>query len=873
MHWRKNMILVFLTASTILLGCKKDSDLPAFEISNETATIRKDHDGLADELDPNPFNSDSDGDGIPDGMDADPDGDGTIDNGEDSDGDGINDASDVDQTGGMDSDNDGIDDAVLDPTDNDKDELQDGLDPNANDPDTDDDGITDGADVDVDGDGTNDNGTDSDNDGINDSSDNDSGEVVGGIIGFRQVGPVGGGFPNVVTWDPNVPGKIYYGSDIGGTGRSMDYGKTFESVGRGLGYEESHQKIATLHAVDVNGSTVIVGGTGFKGMGGEVISSVNGGDTWNHDSSNISFSAQNSNAPLPARRPRSTDPSLIQWVGGSTWVAGTYDDGVWISRNDRASWSKINVFNGTVHVRAMAMSPNDPNTVYVGLWGDHPSLPNKGLWEISNLNGTPSASRVDGIPNVVESIAVLGNRLYVACGRFGVRRFVPGNNNITNISAPLGTAVMASAIHGAKRTWNTDRVVLGTANGDGSIWVSEDSGTSWTNTTASGVSIAAWGTNEDLIVFKTHGNWALGGPRCDVAAVQVSPHDPDAWVVCSTSAIWTTVDAGATWKPADGFQILTFRDVEIGPTGVIATGNVDHDLLLSNDGGSAWRAVGLGGVTVGHALGFSPDGSELAFGNGERDDNGTAGKLAVVSSPNTPSSPQLREVTNPIAPKRIIGVEWIHLPDGTQRLVTAIDDGGVGTVDRSNGSWGNWTIQTKAFMGPQDNGRLRCSMASNGGSTIFIYDRSTGVWRSTDYGESWRQLLATPAGEDRGYLAYDGTHDRLYISTPAAVLRMDAASNSNATVNLSVPTKKPGAIALDPYGRLIVFSEPENVNRSDTALYRNDSPETDQHTWRDIADNTIKSVVPPVIDIDASKEYIVLVTAGKGMLISQNDAP
>jgi len=41
----------------------------------------------------------------------------------------------------------------------------------------------------------------------------------------------------VVTWDPNVPGKIYYGSDIGGTGRSTNYGKDFESVGRGLGYE------------------------------------------------------------------------------------------------------------------------------------------------------------------------------------------------------------------------------------------------------------------------------------------------------------------------------------------------------------------------------------------------------------------------------------------------------------------------------------------------------------------------------------------------------------------------------------------------------------------------------------------------------------
>ena len=53
----------------------------------------------------------------------------------------------------------------------------------------------------------------------------------------------------------------------------------------------------------------------------------------------------------------------------------------------------------------------------------------------------------------------------------------------------------------------------------------------------------------------------------------------------------------------------------------------------------------------------------------------------------------------------------------------------------------------------------------------------------------------------------------------------------------------------------------------------NESPATNQNSWVDIADNTIKRVVPPVTDIDASNEYIVLVTAGKGMLVSENDAP
>lgn len=865
-------ILSAIFISTFLFfACSRDADLVSTE--EPETMVTDDNDGLIAELDPNPFNSDSDGDGIPDGMDVDPDGDGTNDNGTDSDGDGINDSSDVDVTGGTDSDGDGIDDDALDPTDNDDDELQDGLDPDANDSDTDDDGIPDGSDVDVDGDGVNDNGTDEDGDGVNDNADGDAVDSVGGTIAFSQKGPVGGGFPNVVTWDPNEPGTIYYGSDVGGTGKSSNYGRDFVSAARGLGYDESHKKVAALNAIDVNGSTVIVGGTGFRGVGGEVISSQDGGVTWKHDSSNIGFSAQNSTAPLPTGRPRSTDPSLIQWVSGSTWVAGTYDKGVWISTNNRATWSRLNVFNGKVHVRAMAMSPDDTNTVFVGLWGDDNSIPNKGLWKISNLNGNPSATPVSGIPDVVESIAVLGNRMYLACGRFGVRRFVPTNNNLDDITGPIGTSVMATAIHGVEREWNTDRVVVGTAQGDGSIWVSENSGSSWTDTTASGVANNPWGSNEELIVFQKHGNWALGRENCDIAAVQVSPHDPDSWVVCATSAIWTTNDAGATWRPANGFQILTYRDVEISTSGIIAAGNVDHDALVSVDNGVQWKSNGFNGVTVGHSLAFSPSGNELAFGNGERDNNTTAGKIGVASSVDTPGSSSILEINNSNAPKRIVGLEWIALVNGTDRLIVAIDNGGIQTVDRTNGMWSSMTTRTTAFMGAQDNYLLRCSTVSNGGSTIFIYDRKTGVWRSTDYGENWTQVLVAPASADMGYLAFDTTEDILYVATPSEVLRIDNASNSSNTTNLAFPTNSPGAIALDPHGRLLVYAKPLNASNSDCALYRNINPESNQNVWVDIADLAFKSIAPPVTDLDASAEYIVLSTAGKGIIISENDTP
>ncbi|SFD24389.1 WD40/YVTN/BNR-like repeat-containing protein [Algibacter pectinivorans] len=699
-----------------------------------------------------------------------------------------------------------------------------------------------------------------------------SSNLVSGTIAFEQSGPVGGGYPNVVTWDPNVPGKIYFGSDIGGTGVSTDYGKSFITSCKGLGYQDSHQKIAALNAVNVNGSTVIVGGTGFKGIGGEVISSSNGGDSWNVDSADISFSAQNSNAPLPSGRPRSTDPSLIQWVSGATWVAGTYKDGVWISTDNRSNWTKLNNIFGTgaVHVRAMAKHPTDSNAVYVGLWGDHSSIPNKGLWLISNLNGTPSGTKISNIPDVVESMVVLGNRLYLACGRFGVRRYVPSNGNLSDITGSIGTAVMSTAIHGDANTWNTDRIVVGTADGNGDIWLSDDSGTSWTNTTASGVSKNPWGSNENLLVFDTHGNWALGGAKCDIAAIQVSPHDANKWVVCSTSAIWTTEDSGVTWRPANGFQILTYRDVDINDSGVIAVGNIDHDLLVSNNGGGNWNSVGLGGVTTGHGLTFSPDGSELALANNERDNNTTLGKFGIVSALNT-SSPTINEVSNTASPKRIIGCSWVAFPGGTERIIAAVDGGGIRTIDKPGNTWNTWTTRTTSFMGAQTNNGLRCSVVSNGAAVSFVYDRKSGVWRTTDYGVNWTQVLTTAAGKDQGYLAYDSVNDILYISTPTEVLRMDNASSSSTVYNLSFPTNNPGAMGLDPTGRLVVFAQPLNAGNSECALYRNVYPNTNQNAWSDIADNNLRRVAPTVTDLAVSDDYIVLISNGKGMIISSND--
>ncbi|MEM7292315.1 MAG: OmpA family protein [Pseudomonadota bacterium] len=124
-----------------------------------------DNDGVPDSVE---GSGDTDGDGIPDSLDVDSDNDGIPDaiedgtlSGNDTDGDGIDDAYDVDATGGVDADGDGIDDTVT-PLDTDGDGTPDHLDP-----DSDNDGIPDSTEAQVDP------SADTDGDGINDAFDVD----------------------------------------------------------------------------------------------------------------------------------------------------------------------------------------------------------------------------------------------------------------------------------------------------------------------------------------------------------------------------------------------------------------------------------------------------------------------------------------------------------------------------------------------------------------------------------------------------------------------------------------------------------------------------------------------------------------------------
>jgi len=862
---------------------------------------------------------------------------------------------------------------------------------------------------------------------------------------FFNGGPNGGGYPNVATWDPNNPGVVLIGTDIGGISKSTDYGKTFLPSRRGLGWEDSQAKVSCLKAHDLgSGQSIYTAGTGFKGVGGEVMSSTDYAVNWTVDSADISFSGQNSNAPLPTGRPRSTDPNLILRLASGRWVAGTYDADFWRSVDDRANWTNLNLFTGTVHVRTMCQDPQDANAVYVGLWGDDASIPNKGLHHVTNLNGTASISKISGMPDVVESLVTCGTRIYAACGTFGVRRLEtsgasgsytydggtgtagpvneshqtlldgfrdltleidierpnwtttgdliaqwdtgstaeqvirlgvesatqlrwrmrdsagslfsklitwtpPANNTqhlfrienrsdgtgelfidsvsastwshnidlaglasqttttgltlgqsgdtvyaasietdvggggggtvITNITGTIGTSTTCVAVDAVEGSGaSTDMVLIGTANAvGGRVYRSSNGGGTWTNTTASGVSNVVWNSTEVPLALADHGNWALNGTACDVSCVAISPHDPDAWIATSTSIVWCTVNAGVTWRPAAGYQISTYRVCEVAPsTGHLAAGSVDHDVIITSDDGGTWDSIGVGGVTVTHALAFSPDGTEIAYADNERDNN-TSGAECYVSS-NIPGAASgtntgWNATTPGAAGKRIIGLTWVILANGTtDRLIAAVDNGGIYTIDRATTTWGSWTnrVPSGTAFGSQDNSGLRASVISNGTDMVFAFDREKGIWRSNNYGANWTRV--TNVASTEGYLAYDDANDRLYLTDNSAVRRINSASAATSPTtgtDLGLRANE-GPIAFGADGRLFAYSRPVNAGTPDCRFSYTDNPESATPTWVDITPDVMLRMGPQVHDLSVgqgSAGKIVMCTGGEGLII------
>jgi len=256
-----------------------------------------------------------------------------------------------------------------------------------------------------------------------------------------------------------------------------------------------------------------------------------------------------------------------------------------------------------------------------------------------------------------------------------------------------------------------------------------------------------------------------------IADIAIVPEDQSTWYVAvGSGGVWKTENAGTTWSPIfDNEGSYSIGSIALDPNNSntiwVGTGeNVSgrhvgygDGVYRSRDGGQTWENMGLANSEHIGMIRVDPSDSNTIFvaaqgplwsGGGDRglfkSTNGgqTWRKVLGDGLGNTDADDQFTGVSevhmDPRDPNVMYAVSWQRL-----RNVAVVMDGGPGTgIHRSEDAGETWRELTEGLpdemmgktglaISPQDPDVIY--------ATIELSNRTGGFWRSADGGESWEK--------------------------------------------------------------------------------------------------------------------------------------
>ncbi|MGH8201989.1 MAG: VPS10 domain-containing protein [Steroidobacteraceae bacterium] len=227
-------------------------------------------------------------------------------------------------------------------------------------------------------------------------------------LSWRNIGPLRAGRTTAVAGVPAQPATFYIGSSGGGVWKTADAGTSWRNVSDGF------FDVGAIGAIAVAPSdpNVIYVGTGEASIRGQTTSpgdgvykSADAGKTWMH----VGLAATLHIAAIvvdPA------NPNIVYVAAqGSPWIASR-DRGVYRSRDGGATWSRVLFVNPTTGAHDLSIDPKEPRIVYAALW-DHQRLPwnirsggsGSGLWRSTDGGDTWHRLR-QGLPELMGNTGV-----------------------------------------------------------------------------------------------------------------------------------------------------------------------------------------------------------------------------------------------------------------------------------------------------------------------------------------------------------------------------------------------------------------------------------------------------------------------------------
>jgi photosystem II stability/assembly factor-like uncharacterized protein len=604
----------------------------------------------------------------------------------------------------------------------------------------------------------------------------------------RTGGPLGGtGYD--IRMRPDNPDILYVTDVFSGVSISTDGGLTWSTSNTGIvsrgGFSGDAVPIFCL-TIDPNNYDILWAGTqNTRG----IYRSTNGGKTWQQrdngvvEGEGITFRGfavdpRNSNVVYAAAQVSST-----VWAGRSI-MSFPFDHSMGVVyRTTDAGLNWTAIWRGDSLARYVWLDPRNPDTIYIST----------GFWDVMAANTDDDRSFAGGV-GIVKSTD--GGATW---------RVLNENNGLAGLY--VGSLFMHPT--------NPDILLAGVGNNrypqNSGAYLTTDGGETWTRTLATHQDITAveivasdpsiaFASSHDSFYRSADGGrtwkkmagagmngafgWAPAGLRSGVPSdLEVDPRNPDRVFLNSyVGGNFLTEDGGRTWANASrGYTGAVLSNVAVDPSDhrrVYAIGRSGP--FRSDDGGRTW--IGLQYVPTNYAewlpgYGLPPEWSSVAV---------------------DPSRPERVLISDEMTGLLFLGpdhgLNW--------KIVGHYPKAGLQGVSSNHG------FKALAFA-PSDPSVVYAGLCADCRQRQEPVDKSGGIWKSTDGGETWREANdASTAELNIHVLAVDPrSPDIAYAGTGGqGILRTLDGGLSWKPCNKGLKTLDVRSIAVDPTDFMVIYA-------------------------------------------------------------------
>ena len=402
--------------------------------------------------------------------------------------------------------------------------------------------------------------------------------------------PLGFDVVRVIAVDPSNPDVVYVAMDFNGVYKSTNGGLAWSAANTGLPGFGTPMTWALV--IDPQTPTTLYAAANANG--GEVYKSTDGAASWNPATNGLPLDFMYSLAIDPEA------PSTVYVGVGGVGVYRTVDGG--------ANWAPRNTGVATTAVTSLAISPSNPSRIYAGT----PS----GVFRTNN-GGQSWSDENDGLTSLfIQSLIVHPTDASEVYLTNGDGLFVSHNSGNSWIAAGTGLPLFATPRMLAIDPLTPTTVYVTTLFGvyksatPEPIWSPHSEGISASTVTALAVDpltpttvyTSSWGRGLSKSTDGTR-TWSL--PTGATAfAIAIDPATPSTLYLGHNSGVTKSTDGAASWSVAStGLPAATVFALAIDPatTSTVYAGlGGGNGVYKSTDAAGGWSAanVGLGAVTV-----------------------------------------------------------------------------------------------------------------------------------------------------------------------------------------------------------------------------------------------------------------------------------